>query len=167
MRAAGIRKLGGDVQLLQLPDPPMPRAGEVLIEVHAAGAGNWDEYVRTGAWDTGVRPPMALGVEAAGVVVAAGPDTGDLAPGRRVTTHPLPLRSQGAWAGCLLAAAADTALLPESTAWADAAALPVPALTADQAVRAARVAAGPDRARPRRRRSDRRLAGPALYLGRG
>jgi hypothetical protein len=44
----------------------MPRAGEVLIGVRGAGAGNWDEFVRTGGWDTGVRPPMALGVEAAG-----------------------------------------------------------------------------------------------------
>jgi NADPH:quinone reductase-like Zn-dependent oxidoreductase len=48
MRAAGVRELGGDIQLLDLPDPRMPGAGEVLIEVRAAGVGNWDEYVRTG-----------------------------------------------------------------------------------------------------------------------
>jgi NADPH:quinone reductase-like Zn-dependent oxidoreductase len=33
---------------------------------------NWDEFVRTGGWDVGARPPMALGVAAAGTVLAAG-----------------------------------------------------------------------------------------------
>jgi NADPH:quinone reductase-like Zn-dependent oxidoreductase len=48
------------------------RADEILIDVRAAGVGNWDEFVRTGGWDTGTRPPMALGVEAAGIVASAG-----------------------------------------------------------------------------------------------
>jgi len=31
--------------------------------VRAAGVGsNWDEFVRTGGWDVGAKPPMALGV---------------------------------------------------------------------------------------------------------
>jgi hypothetical protein len=33
----------------------------VLIEVHASGVGNWDNIVRSGGWDIGIRPPMALG----------------------------------------------------------------------------------------------------------
>jgi NADPH:quinone reductase-like Zn-dependent oxidoreductase len=142
MRAAGVRELGGDIQVLDLPDPRTPGAGEVLIEVRAAGVGNWDEYVRTGGWDTGTRPPMALGVEASGVVVATGPGGGEFTVGDRVITHSLPLRGQGAWAEYLLAAAADTALLPQGAGWAAAAALPVPALTASQALRAAGVATG-------------------------
>jgi hypothetical protein len=33
-------------------DAPRPLAGdEVLLEVRAAGVGNWDEFVRTGGWD--------------------------------------------------------------------------------------------------------------------
>jgi NADPH:quinone reductase-like Zn-dependent oxidoreductase len=40
--------------------------------VRAAGVVNWDEIVRTGAGDVGRRPPLVLGVEAAGVVVAVG-----------------------------------------------------------------------------------------------
>jgi NADPH:quinone reductase-like Zn-dependent oxidoreductase len=91
MRAAGVRELGGDIQLLDLPDPRTPGAGEVLIEVRAAGVGNWDEYVRTGGWDTGTRPPMALGVEASGVVVATGPGGGEftvgVATGQTVLVH--------------------------------------------------------------------------------
>ena len=47
-----------------------------------------------------------LGVEAAGVVVAAGEEVTSLAPGDEVLTHPLPLRHQGAWAEWLVAPAA-------------------------------------------------------------
>jgi len=63
MHAAGIRRLADPVELLELPGPRALRADEVLIEVHAGGVGNWDEFVRTGDWDTGTRPPMALGAE--------------------------------------------------------------------------------------------------------
>jgi NADPH:quinone reductase-like Zn-dependent oxidoreductase len=66
---------------------PRPLTGdEVLLEVRAAGVGNWDEFVRTGGWDVGAKPPMALGVEAAGIVLAASQAVGDWAawgrPGR-------------------------------------------------------------------------------------
>jgi NADPH:quinone reductase-like Zn-dependent oxidoreductase len=102
--------------------------------VHAAGVGNWDEFVRVGDWDVGRRPPLALGVEAAGVVAAAGEDVTSLAPGDKVLTHPVPLRHQGAWAQWLLAPAALVARKPAVVSWEAAAAFPVPALTADQAL---------------------------------
>jgi hypothetical protein len=44
----------------------------------AAGVGNWDEIVRVGDWDVGRRPPLALGVEAAGIVDAVGEDVTSL-----------------------------------------------------------------------------------------
>ena len=72
MRAAGIETYGGDAALLELPEPPPLAAGELLLAVRAAGVGNWDEIVRTGGWDVGPAPPLALGVEAAGEVVAVG-----------------------------------------------------------------------------------------------
>src|ERR1700747_1671868 len=46
--------------------PAPPAAGEVLIDVAAAGIGNWDELVRIGSWQIGGPAPMALGTEAAG-----------------------------------------------------------------------------------------------------
>jgi NADPH:quinone reductase-like Zn-dependent oxidoreductase len=70
VQTAGIRRFGGDIEVLELPAPRALRSGEVLISVRAAGVANWDEYVRTGGWDTGARPPMALGVEATGIVTA-------------------------------------------------------------------------------------------------
>ncbi|HMH81294.1 MAG TPA: alcohol dehydrogenase catalytic domain-containing protein, partial [Gemmatimonadales bacterium] len=134
MKAAGIDAFGGEVQLLELAAPAAPAPDEVVISVRAAGVGNWDEIVRVGGWDVGRRPPLALGVEAAGVVAAAGEDVTSLAPGDEVLTHPLPLRHQGAWAERLVAPAALVARKPAAVPWAAAAAFAVPALTADQAL---------------------------------
>jgi NADPH:quinone reductase-like Zn-dependent oxidoreductase len=134
MRAAGIAEFGGNVRQLELPDPRGLAADEVLIEVKAAGVANWDEFVRAGSWDVGVRPPMALGVEASGVLAALGDEVGDFSLGDAVMTHPLPLREQGAWSEQLIAAAALVAPKPEGIGWEEAAAFPVPALTAHQAL---------------------------------
>ena len=134
MRAAGVRQIGGPVELLRLPPPRAVRADEVLIDVQACGAGNWDEFVRTGGWDTGAHPPMALGVEAAGMVAAAGNSVEGVSVGDVVTTHSLPLREQGSWAEKFIAAAGHVVVVPPGVPVDAAAALPVPALTADQAL---------------------------------
>jgi NADPH:quinone reductase-like Zn-dependent oxidoreductase len=134
MQAAGIHAFGGEVQMLELAAPGSPAPDEVVIAVRAAGVGNWDEIVRTGGWDVGRPPPLALGVEAAGVVAAVGEDVASLSPGDKVLTHPLPLRHQGAWAERLVAPAALVARKPAPVPWETAAAFPVPALTADQAL---------------------------------
>src|SRR3954447_6976063 len=143
MRAAGIHEIGGPVELLDLAAPRPLRGDEVLIEVRAAGVGNWDDIVRNGGWDVGRLPPMALGVEAAGMVVAVGDEVSDLAEGDEVMTHPLPLRGEGTWATHLIAPAHLTAHKPPSVSWEQAAVFPVPALTTKQMVDdALRIAAG-------------------------
>ena len=142
MRAAGVRQLGAAVETLELPAPRALRPDEVLIEVRACGVGNWDEIARTGGWDLGARPPLALGVEAAGVVVATGDQVAGVVAGDRVTAHSLPLREQGAWAEQHIAAAGHLAVLPPGLPFDVAGALPVPALTADQAIDALRLQAG-------------------------
>ena len=134
LRAAGIETFGGAVALLELPDPPPLEPGEVLIGVKAAGVANWDEFVRTGGWDVGRAPPLALGVEAAGEVLAVGPGIEWPASGASVMTHPLPLPYQGCWAERLVAPARLVAEKPDNASWAEAGAFPVPALTADQVV---------------------------------
>jgi NADPH:quinone reductase-like Zn-dependent oxidoreductase len=132
MRVAGIEHSGGAVEMIEVADPRPPRAGEVLIEVRAAGVGNWDEFVRAGGWDVGRNPPMGLGVEAAGVVAAVGPGVREWAVGEEVLTHPLPLADQGTWAPSLIVSAELLARKPAGVSWAHAAAFPVPALTAVQ-----------------------------------
>jgi NADPH:quinone reductase-like Zn-dependent oxidoreductase len=134
VRAAGVRRFGGPVELLELPGPGRLRPDEVLIDVRACGVGNWDEFARTGDWDLGIRPPIALGVEGAGLVVAVGDQVADVNAGDRVTAHSAPLRVQGTWAEQHVAAAGHVAVLPPGVSFDAAAALPVPALTADQVI---------------------------------
>ena len=137
MRAAGVHQFGDQIESLELPEPRALRPDEVLIDVRAAGVGNWDEFVGTGSWDLGIRPPMALGVEAAGLVTAVGEQVAGIRAGDRVTAHSLPLREQGAWAERHIAAAEHVALVPTGVPFDAAAVLPVAALTADQALGAA------------------------------
>ena len=134
MRAAGIDVFGADVRLLELAAPGSPAPDELVISVRATGVGNWDEIVRVGDWDVGRKPPLALGVEAAGVVAAVGEEVTSFALGDELLTHPLPLRHQGTWAELLVAPAALVARKPAALPWETAAAFPVPALTADQAL---------------------------------
>ena len=134
MRAAGIDAFGGDVRVLELAAAVSPAPDELVISVRATGVGNWDEIVRVGDWDVGRKPPLALGVEAAGVVAAVGEEVTSFALGDEVLTHPVPLRHQGTWAELLVAPAALVARKPAAVPWETAAAFPVPALTADQAL---------------------------------
>jgi NADPH:quinone reductase-like Zn-dependent oxidoreductase len=134
MQVAGMREVGAPVELIDVSDPRPLAPDEVLVEVAAAGVGNWDEFVRTGGWDVGGLLPTALGVEAAGTVLAVGAAVADWSPGDEVMTHPLPLRDQGTWAPQLIAPAALLARKPADVSWEAAAAFPVPALTAEQVI---------------------------------
>jgi Zn-dependent alcohol dehydrogenase len=78
VRAAGITALGGPVEILEVDELAPPAADEVLIDVAAAGVGNWDELVRIGDWRIGGPAPMALGTEAAGTVAAVGSRVAEL-----------------------------------------------------------------------------------------
>jgi NADPH:quinone reductase-like Zn-dependent oxidoreductase len=134
MRAAGIETFGGPVRSITVPDSRSLAPDEVLIQVMAAGVGNWDEFARVGDWDIGRRPPMALGVEASGVVTKIGGQDSRWAPGDAVMTHAVPVREQGAWSEQLIADGDLLAPKPTDVPWEEAAAFPVPALTAAQAL---------------------------------
>src|SRR5437764_14411116 len=112
MRAAGITALGKPVEIFEVDELATPTAGEIVIDVVAAGIGNWDELVRIGSWQIGGPVPMALGTEASGTVAAAGSGVADLRDGDEVMTHPPPLRRHGAWAGRGLAPAGTGAARP-------------------------------------------------------
>lgn len=63
-------------------DRPSPRAGELLVDVAAAGVNYIDTYQRSGAYTKPL--PFVLGLEGAGTVAAVGDGVTDFAPGDRV-----------------------------------------------------------------------------------
>ncbi|MEW2482876.1 NADP-dependent oxidoreductase [Mycobacterium sp. NPDC049093] len=134
MLVAGIRAFGNEVETFELPEPRPLAPDEVLVDMRSAGIGNWDDIIRTGEWDVGTRPPLALGVEAAGVISAVGATDTGFNVGDEVLCHPVPLRAQGAWAPYLIAAVGSLAHKPPTITWETAAIFPVPALTAGQVV---------------------------------
>jgi NADPH:quinone reductase-like Zn-dependent oxidoreductase len=132
MKGAGITAFSASVGTLELAEPRDVSATDVVLDVRAAGVGNWDELVRIGNWQIGGPPPMALGVEAAGTITMVGDAVTGFTVGDEVLTHPLPLRRNGTWAQRVLAPVATLALKPPSVPFEPAAAFPVPALTAIQ-----------------------------------
>jgi NADPH:quinone reductase-like Zn-dependent oxidoreductase len=126
---------GQGVVLLELPDPPAPAGGQILVGVEAAGVGAWDGLLNGAGWDVGLHPPAALGVEGAGRVLAVGADVHEFAVGERVLAHEAPLPGgSGFWAERVLITAAHSAHCPSGLDPVKAAALPVNGLTAWQAL---------------------------------
>ena len=122
------------VKPIAMPEPRRLASDEELVDVMAAGVGNWDEFVRLGEWDIGVAPPMALGVEAAGVVRAVGERVHRWSAGDAVMTHGVPVREQGTWSEQLIVDSDLLALKPDAVSWEESAAFSVPGLTAAQAL---------------------------------
>lgn len=85
MRAAVTKAPGGPVVVEEVPDPS-PKAGEVLVRVHAASVNRLDRAVFEGTAMGGAAAfPLIQGVDAAGVVVAGG---GSIPTGLRVAVKP-------------------------------------------------------------------------------
>lgn len=124
-----------EVVLLELPEPPSPGPGQILVAVEAAGVGPWDRLLNGAGWDVGLRPPAALGVEGAGEVLAVGAGVTGVAVGDRVLAHEAPLPGgSGFWAERVLINADHAAACPPGLDAVAAAALPVNGLTALQAL---------------------------------
>jgi NADPH:quinone reductase-like Zn-dependent oxidoreductase len=134
MRAAGIERYGDRVRVMSIPEPRRLEPDELLLQVRAAGVGNWDDIARTGSWDLGIAPPMSLGVEAAGTVLAVGSSVQRASVGDALMTHPIPLREQGMWAEQVIVAEDTLARKPSWMTWPEAGAFPVPGLTAYQTI---------------------------------
>ena len=83
MRAVVVERTGGPEVLAvsELPDP-VPGAGEVLVDVDAAGLNFIDVYHREGRYPLDL--PFVLGSEGAGTVRQVGEGVADVAPGDRV-----------------------------------------------------------------------------------
>lgn len=142
MRAISQDAYGGP-QVLKVVevDRPAPGPGEVLVRVRAAGVNPADWKIRSGQVTKFGAPPFTLGLDVSGTVAAVGEQVTRFRPGDEVYGVSLPPR--GGYAEYVVAPAAMLAAKPPSLDSVHAAALPVAALTAWQAlVRVAAVSAG-------------------------
>ncbi len=103
MRAAGISEYGGAVGRIDLQDTRPLADDEVLMEIRAAGVGDWEECVRTGEWDVGRPLRWRLASRPPGSSRRSRDSVEDWEPGDEALSHPLPLRDQGTWAPFLIA----------------------------------------------------------------
>ncbi|MFG3052521.1 zinc-binding alcohol dehydrogenase family protein [Kitasatospora sp. NPDC048239] len=123
MRAVRIEEFGGPEVLVprEVPDP-VPGPGEVLVRVAAAGVNRADALTRSGSYHRARRPPLILGIEAAGTVAAVGEGVTGLSVGQRVTA--MGAGGSGFYAELAVVPAERVAVLPDGVDLLDAAALP-------------------------------------------
>ncbi|MGP3775782.1 quinone oxidoreductase family protein [Streptomyces sp. SDT5-1] len=98
MRAVRFHEWGVAPVLDDVPEP-VRAPGEVLVQVTAGGVSHLDVTVASGDFDLKPRLPYVGGVEGAGTVLEADPDSG-LAPGTQVVLRGggLGLLRDGTWA---------------------------------------------------------------------
>jgi NADPH2:quinone reductase len=89
MKAVVCEAFGGPevLALRELPDPPAPGAGEVQVRIRARGAQYVDVLMLAGKYQFRPEPPFIPGSEAAGEVVAVGPDVARFRIGDRVMSR--------------------------------------------------------------------------------
>lgn len=130
----------GKLDVLELRDLPMPVAGrgDVLVRVRAAALNPKDSFVRKGRFRlvSGRSFPKRVGADVAGEVVESGAGVSDLPPGTKVfgMLEEWTYR-RGTVAEFVAIKATEIGVMPESLSFEEAAALPLVALTALQALR--------------------------------
>ena len=145
MKAVRIHEYGGP-EVLKYEDAPRPQpaTGEVLIRVHAAGVNPVDRGVRSGFLKERLKYtlPMIPGWDVSGVVEAVGPGVSRLKVGDAVYSRP-DISRDGSYAEYMVVKESEVALKPKSIDHVTAAAVPLAALTAWQALfDAAKLSAG-------------------------
>ena len=128
VRRAGGSRLRGCAR-------PQAGAGEVLVRVHAAGVNPVDWKVREGYGkdQLGHKLPLILGWDVSGVVEAVGPGVDRLKVGDEVYSRP-DLSRDGAYAEYIVMREALVARKPRTMDHVHAAAIPLAAMTAWQAL---------------------------------
>ncbi|MBQ0919913.1 quinone oxidoreductase [Hydrogenophaga aromaticivorans] len=125
--AIRMHRTGGpEVLELEQVEVGDPGPGQVRLRHAAVGLNYADTYFRNGTYPMPL--PAGMGVEAAGVVEAIGPDVTHVAVGDRVTYTGF-LNTLGAYATSRLIAAAPLIQLPESIGFETAAAMTMRGLT--------------------------------------
>src|ERR1700719_43094 len=136
MKAVVVNEYGGpEVLKYQDAPKPEPKDDEILVRVIAAAVNPVDTYVRQGmfgrrALDNG---PAILGYDIAGVVEKAGANAKRFKKGDAIYCY-LSVMRGGGYAEFAIAKESETALKPKNINFVDAAAVPLAATTAWQAL---------------------------------
>src|SRR5436190_21873181 len=143
MRAVLVSEFGGPEQLrLGQAADPVAGPGQVRIAVHAAGVNPVDAGNRAdGRW-AGLAVPCILGYDVAGVIDSVGAGVSGLAPGDRVMAMTHFPDGAGGYAELAVVDAGLAAPIAATTSFADAAATPVAAGTAQVVMSRLKLAAG-------------------------
>ncbi len=152
MRAVRFHAHGGpEVLALESAPDPKPRAGHVVVRVHACALNHLDLWQRRGLDRVTIPFPHISGADVSGEVAAA--PAGEFAPGTRVMLQPglscgrcaacvsgrdnqcasydvLGYRSDGGYAEYVQVPAANVVPIPAHVSYVDAAAFPLTFLTA-------------------------------------
>lgn len=109
-----------DVMVIADGDAPIPQAGEVVIQVAAAGVNRPDVMQRRGLYPPPKDASPVLGLEVAGVVVAVGPGVDDAWLNQNVCA----LVNGGGYAESVAVPVSQCLPVPEGLSLAEAASLP-------------------------------------------
>jgi NADPH:quinone reductase-like Zn-dependent oxidoreductase len=136
MKAIVIHEYGGP-EVLKYEDVPQPepKLNQLLIRVIAAGVNPVDGMIRSGIFDKeGHRAfPIVLGGDIAGMVERVGSKITKFKPGDPVFAY-VSLDNSGGYAQYALVTEREAAPKPKSLTYVEAAAVPIVALTAWQAL---------------------------------
>lgn len=137
MRAAAIDRFGPP-SVLTIHRLPVPQPGprQIVIAVHAAGVGSWDESIRDGSWRPAGRAkfPLVLGTDGAGVVVAKGARVTRFRVGDRAYAYDSGNPNGGFYAEYVAVDEGKAARVPQRLDDLQAAAGAVTGLTAQQGI---------------------------------
>jgi len=122
MRAVVITKHGGPgvLEVQEQPDSALG-AGEVRIDVAAAGINFADVMARMGLYQDAPKTPCVVGYEVAGTILELGDGVEGLTPGQRVVAG----TQFGGYASQVVVPAADVIPLPDGLSFEQGAAIPV------------------------------------------
>jgi NADPH:quinone reductase-like Zn-dependent oxidoreductase len=122
MRVVVITKHGGPdvLKVEERPDLPLA-AGEVRVDVAAAGVNFADVMARVGLYQDAPKPPCVIGYEVSGTILEVGEGVSDFTPGQRVMAG----TQFGGYASQVVVPSNDVVPLPDRLSFEQGAAVPV------------------------------------------